>query len=94
VPRWLSLLKHLARRSIAGSIRGRVTLTSERLGRSPDKGDAVIMAWSEGMRAVIRQQKRSARRERERRALAGIGREPPKDSGGGLERARIRHSAH
>jgi hypothetical protein len=53
----------------------------ERLGRSPDKGDAVIMAWSEGQRAIIRQRKRTERREREYRAMQGIGREPPTYSG-------------
>ncbi len=33
----------------------------ERLGRSPDKGDAVIMAWSEGERAIVAGMKRKAR---------------------------------
>jgi len=33
----------------------------ERLGRSPDRGDAVIMAWSEGEKAIIAAVKRGAR---------------------------------
>ena len=32
----------------------------ERLGRSPDKGDAVIMAWSEGEKGIIRAMKKFA----------------------------------
>lgn len=36
----------------------------ERLGRSPDKGDAIIMAWSEGERAIVAGVKRRDRRER------------------------------
>lgn len=34
----------------------------ERLGRSPDDGDAVIMAWSEGEKELIASQKRSAKK--------------------------------
>ncbi len=30
----------------------------ERLGRSPDKGDAIVMAWSEGEKALIRKMKK------------------------------------
>lgn len=33
----------------------------ERLGRSPDRGDAVVMAWSEGERAIISRLKRLQR---------------------------------
>ena len=33
----------------------------ERLGRSPDRGDAVIMAWSEGDKAIIASMKRQLR---------------------------------
>lgn len=33
----------------------------ERLGRSPDKGDAIIMAWSEGEKAMVIQQRRTMR---------------------------------
>lgn len=33
----------------------------ERLGRSPDRGDAVIMAWSEGEKAIVAGMKRSMR---------------------------------
>lgn len=33
----------------------------ERLGRSPDKGDAIIMAWSEGEKAIIAIQKKRDR---------------------------------
>lgn len=31
----------------------------ERLGRSPDKGDAIVMAWSEGEKALIRKMKKA-----------------------------------
>jgi hypothetical protein len=30
----------------------------ERLGRSPDKGDAIVMAWSEGEKALVRKMKK------------------------------------
>lgn len=33
----------------------------ERLGRSPDRGDAVVMAWSEGEKAIVAGQRRKAR---------------------------------
>src|SRR6201996_3858610 len=33
----------------------------ERLGRSPDKGDAIVMAWSEGEKALIRKMKKRAK---------------------------------
>ncbi len=33
----------------------------ERLGRSPDRGDAIVMAWSEGERAITRRMKKAAR---------------------------------
>lgn len=33
----------------------------ERLGRSPDKGDAIVMAWSEGERGLIAAMKKAAR---------------------------------
>ena len=33
----------------------------ERLGRSPDKGDAIMMAWSEGERAIVAAVKKNAR---------------------------------
>jgi hypothetical protein len=33
----------------------------ERLGRSPDWGDAIIIAWSEGERALIAAQRKRAR---------------------------------
>lgn len=35
----------------------------ERLGRSPDKGDAVIMAWSEGERALVAAQRKRDRKK-------------------------------
>jgi hypothetical protein len=34
----------------------------ERLGRSPDKGDAIIMAWSEGEKGLVIAMKKAARR--------------------------------
>jgi hypothetical protein len=34
-------------------------LICERIGRSPGKGDAVVMAWSEGTKAVERAQPRN-----------------------------------
>lgn len=33
----------------------------ERLGRSPDEGDAVVMAWSEGEKEIVARQRRSKR---------------------------------
>lgn len=35
----------------------------ERLGRSPDKGDAIVMAWSEGEKALIRKMKKRSKPE-------------------------------
>ncbi len=35
----------------------------ERLGRSPDKGDAIVMAWSEGEKALIRKMKKRTKPE-------------------------------
>ena len=45
----------------------------ERLGRSPDKGDAIVMAWSEGEKALVRKMKRRARPESSSRESLGSG---------------------
>jgi hypothetical protein len=37
----------------------------ERLGRSPDKGDAIVMAWSEGERILVARQRKAARAQPE-----------------------------
>ena len=39
----------------------------ERLGRSPDKGDAIVMAWSEGEKALIRKMRKRAKPETAKR---------------------------